>query len=84
MDLNDFFNKYDKVHIAAIAAEAGTSLGYLRGCLYGQRRMSASLAVWLEHVTHGELTARALRPDLPWPIQNQPHGTRREPLLEMS
>jgi DNA-binding transcriptional regulator YdaS (Cro superfamily) len=29
--------------------------------------MSADLAILLEHATGGELTARELRPDLPWP-----------------
>lgn len=82
MNLHDFFSKYEKAHIAAIAEEAGTTLGYLRGCLYGQRRMSADLALWLEHVTHGELTAHDLRPDLPWPAKP---GIRHAPsLLQMS
>ncbi|MDG4549848.1 MAG: YdaS family helix-turn-helix protein [Candidatus Contendobacter sp.] len=67
MNLTDFFKAHGTAHIAEIAAQANTSLGYLRGCLYGQRRMSADLAIWLEHVTSGELTARELRPDLPWP-----------------
>ena len=82
MNLNDFFMKHDTAHIASIAEAAGTSLGYLRGCLYGQRRMSADLALWLEYVTNGELTARDLRPDLPWPPT---HGSvHAKPLLEMS
>ena len=67
MNLDEYFVQYPTDHIAAVAASAGTSLGYLRGCRYGQRRMSADLAIWLEHVTNGELSAVDLRPDLPWP-----------------
>ncbi len=67
MNLNEYFSKYRVAHITSVAQQAGTSLGYLRGCKYGQRQMSADLAIWLEYVTGGELTARELRPDLPWP-----------------
>lgn len=67
MNLDAYFDKYPTHAIAATAQQAGTSLGYLRGCKYGQRQMSADLALWLEYVTGGELTARELRPDLPWP-----------------
>jgi len=67
MNLNDYFSKYRVAHITRVAQQAGTSLGYLRGCKYGQRQMSADLAIWLEYATGGELTARELRPDLPWP-----------------
>ncbi|MDG4594225.1 MAG: YdaS family helix-turn-helix protein [Candidatus Contendobacter sp.] len=66
MNLKDFFAAHDTAQIAAVAERANTSLGYLRGCLYGQRRMSADLAVWLEYASDGEMTARELRPDLPW------------------
>ena len=67
MNLHDLFKSYPTAQIAIIAEKAGTSLGYLRGCRYGQRRVSADLALWLEYVTDGELTAHELRPDLPWP-----------------
>ena len=67
MNLNEYFSKYRVAHLTSVAQQAGTSLGYLRGCKYGQRQMSADLAIWLEYVTGGELTARELRPDLPWP-----------------
>ncbi len=66
MNLDQLFTHHDLNHIRRIAEQAGTSLNYLRQCKYRQRRMSADLAIWLEHVTHGELTARELRPDLPW------------------
>ncbi len=67
MNLNEFFIRYRTEQVADIARRAGTTLGYLRGCRYGQRRMSADLAIWIEHVTNGEVAARELRPDLPWP-----------------
>ncbi|KAB2928259.1 MAG: helix-turn-helix domain-containing protein [Candidatus Contendobacter sp.] len=67
MNLKDFFASHDTAHVAMVAATARTSLGYLRGCLYGQRRMSADLAIRLEHASAGLMTARELRPDLPWP-----------------
>lgn len=67
MNLHDFFKTHDTAYITKVAVKAETSLGYLRGCLYGQRRMSADLALWLEHASGGEMTARELRPDLPWP-----------------
>ena len=67
MNLHAYFDKHPTTYIADIAKQAGTSLGYLRGCKYGQRQMSADLAIWLEYATGGELTARELRPDLPWP-----------------
>lgn len=73
MDLNAYFHQHRREIIAAIAQRAGTSLGYLQHCKYGNRRMSADLAIWLEHVTHGELTARELRPDLPWPTPPKAH-----------
>lgn len=67
MNLNDYFKKYRANQIAETAKGAGTSLGYLRCCLYGQRRMSADIALLLEQSSHGEMTAHELRPDLPWP-----------------
>lgn len=67
MNLHAYFDQYPTAAIADIAKQAGTSLAYLQHCKYGNRRMSADLAIKLEHITGGELTARELRPDLPWP-----------------
>ena len=67
MNLHAYFDQYPTATIAAIAQRAGSSLAYLQHCKYGNRRMSADLAIKLEYVTGGELTARELRPDLPWP-----------------
>ena len=67
MNLHDYFKKYRADQIAETAKAAGTSLGYLRCCLYGQRRMSADIALFLEQSSNGEMTAAELRPDLPWP-----------------
>ena len=67
MNLKQYFDSHSTRQVSTVAEQAGTNLAYLRCCRYGQRRISADLAVWLEHVTAGELTARELRPDLPWP-----------------
>ena len=75
MNIDAYFAKYRVSHIASVAQQAGTSLAYLQHCKYGTRRMSADLAIKLEHVTSGELTARELRPDLPWPT---PPATRED------
>ena len=72
MNLITFFETHTVPEIAEIAIMAGTTIGYLRLCKYGKRRMSADLAIWLEHVTQGELTACELRPDLPWPNSQRP------------
>ena len=70
MNLEEFFSSHDTAYVAVVAVKARTSLGYLRGCRYGQRRMSADLAVWLEYASDGEMTASELRPDLPWPTHS--------------
>lgn len=66
MNLIAYFERYGTRKVADIAKLAGTNLAYLQQCKYGARRMSADLAVVLESVTDGEMTARELRPDLPW------------------
>ncbi len=53
MNLNDYFKKYRANQIAETAKGAGTRLGYLRCCLYGQRRMSADIALLLEQSALG-------------------------------
>lgn len=48
----------------------------------GRKKISPAMALTIEKATHGELTARDLRPDLPWPPT---HGSvHANPLLEMS
>jgi DNA-binding transcriptional regulator YdaS (Cro superfamily) len=66
MNLNAYFKCHGHQAAGEVAKKAGTTLGYLRGCLYGQRRMSADVAIRLEAATDGEMTAIELRPDLPW------------------
>lgn len=66
MNLNAYFKCHGHQAAGEVAKKAGTTLGYLRGCLYGQRRMSADMAIRLEAATDGEMTAIELRPDLPW------------------
>jgi len=67
MNIEEYFERYGAKHVATVASKAGTNLAYLRQCKYGVRRMSASLALKLELGSNGEMTARELRPDLPWP-----------------
>lgn len=74
MNIHEYFLKYSTAAIAVTAKRAGTSLPYLQHCKYGFRRMSADLAIRLEHITNGELTARDLRPDLPWPPWQPPNS----------
>lgn len=72
MNLQAYFAQHSTQDIKAVAEQAGTSLAYLRNCKYGHRRMSAGLAVKLEHATGQVLTAHELRPDLPWPGSSTP------------
>lgn len=72
MNLNEYFDLYGHQQAGVVAKKAGTTLGYLRGCLYGQRRMSADIAIRLEDASDGDMTARELRPDLPWPAPQRP------------
>lgn len=67
MDLKTFFKRYNITNIQKVAERAGTTLAYLQQCRYGNRRLSADLAVRLEWASGGVLTAHELRPDLPWP-----------------
>lgn len=67
MNIEQYFERHGTKHVASVASRAGTNLAYLRQCKYGVRRVSASLALMLESASDGEMTARELRPDLPWP-----------------
>lgn len=83
MNIHEYFNTHDTKHIAKVASQAGTSLQYLQQYKYGKRRISADLAIWLEHVTGGELTARELRPDLPWPHRLPDPAPRASPTVPL-
>lgn len=72
--LDHIFGRYTTAQIAEIAREAGTSLGYLRVCRYGQRRLSAEIAMRLEKASNSEILAREIRPDLPWPCYAPAHA----------
>lgn len=72
--LDSLFNRYTTAQLSEIAKEAGTSLGYLRVCRYGQRRLSAEIAMHLERATNGEILARDIRPDIPWPCYTTTHA----------
>lgn len=67
MDIRTFLKQHRAVEARMLARRAGTSHGYLRLLGYGVRRPSVGLALMLEHASAGLLTARELRPDLPWP-----------------
>ena len=82
MNLNEYFDLYGHQQAGVVAEKAGTTLGYLRGCLYGQRRMSADIAIRLEDASDGEMTARELRPDLPWPAPQRPVPKPSPPFTE--
>ena len=67
MDLNDYLKSLNRGEIDALDKAAGTKPIYLRHISRGFRRPSMVLALKLESLTQGVLTARELRPDLPWP-----------------
>ena len=67
MDIQTYIKQSRGHHAKALAQMAGTSVGYLRLLSYGLRRPSADMALKLEHASGGLITARELRPDLPWP-----------------
>lgn len=67
MDLKTYLQHHKARARRALAEAAGTKLIYLRQISHGRRRPSADLAIRLEHVSGGLITARELRPDLPWP-----------------
>lgn len=39
-----------------------------------RRPIGVTMALLIEHITNGELTARDLRPDLPWPPWQPPNS----------
>jgi DNA-binding transcriptional regulator YdaS (Cro superfamily) len=66
MNMADYLKTLDSDGIARFAEAVGTKPVYLRQISYGFRRPSMRLALHIEKVTNGQLTARNLRPDLPW------------------
>jgi DNA-binding transcriptional regulator YdaS (Cro superfamily) len=67
MDIKTYLKQHKASERRRLADAAGTKLIYLRQMSNGSRRPSAEMAVRLEHASHGIITARELRPDLPWP-----------------
>ena len=67
MDRHDYLSQLSKSELEILAAATGTKPIYLRQVSTGFRRPSIALALKLERATGARLTARALRPDLPWP-----------------
>ncbi len=72
MNLQTYFAQHGTPGAKALAERVGSSVAYLQHCKYGNRRMSADLALRLEWASGGELTAPELRPDLPWPGSSTP------------
>lgn len=51
------------------AERCGTSANYLALVAFGQKkRVSADMAIRIEHASNGEIVVEQLRPDLPWKI----------------
>ena len=69
MDIPTYFQQHGIHARRELARAAGTKLIYLRQIRHGLRRPSAELALRLEHASGGLITARELRPDLPWPAR---------------
>ena len=66
MDIH-YLRQLTKTELKTLATAAGTKPIYLRQVSTGFRRPSITLALKLEHASGGLITARELRPDLPWP-----------------
>lgn len=67
MNMANYLKTLDTRAVARFADAVGTKVIYLRQIGYGFRRPSMRLALLIEHASHGLITARELRPDLPWP-----------------
>lgn len=67
MDIKTYLKQHNIQSRRDLAEAAGTKLIYLRQISTGLRKVSADLAVRLEHASGGLITAYELRPDLPWP-----------------
>ncbi len=78
MNLQTYFDQYGTAGVKVMAERIGSSMAYLQHCKYGNRRMSADMAIRLEQASGGVLTARELRPDLPWPGVPAPTSTPLE------
>lgn len=71
MNLKQFIKSFPstaagKQQLEKFAAEAGTSVGYLRLIAGGHRRASADMAIAIESASGREVTREELRPDY-WP-----------------
>ncbi len=75
MNMHAYLQQFSKAEIETLAAATGTKPIYLRQIATGFRRPSIALALKLEHASGGLITARELRPDLPW---LSPHTPRKD------
>lgn len=53
---------------AKLASEIGRSQQYISWLLKEAEQVSAEVAMEIQRVTEGGVTAAQLRPDLPWPV----------------
>lgn len=67
MNMTNYLKTLDTRTVTRFADAVGTKAIYLRQIGYGFRRPSMRLALHIEQASHGLITAREVRPDLPWP-----------------
>lgn len=58
------FRRENRLSQSAMAKIAGVSQSMIAHWEMGRRRITAEKAIYLEEVTHGELSRNDLRPDL--------------------
>ena len=67
MNLNAYLKQQTIEGRREFAKAVDTSLAYLNQLSRGFRRASGEMAARIEHASHSAVTARELRPDIPWP-----------------
>lgn len=72
MNMAHYLKTLDPPALARFAHAVGTKVIYLRQIGYGFRKPSIRLALNIEQASGGLITARELRPDLPWPNPPDP------------
>lgn len=52
----------------SFAQRCKTTAGHLRNCMYGYKKISASLAIEIERESAGTVTVEEMRPDVDWSV----------------
>lgn len=65
-NLRAFLNSLTPDDQAAFADRAGTTVGFLRKAISINQTLGEGLCIRLELASQGQVTADALRPDVPW------------------